>query len=367
MHKFSWLILESDCQRTSRIHHQSIYDKNKINGTLYKNEIAFGFVLLLIFTITIPVDAQIESPKKQMKRGVSAEEVICKEGLNLIIRNNGEPACVKPSTAEVFQERGMAFVPIKVTDVKPESKAATPQRTVQFKDAQDEITNIPASGGSIVNFYITDDDLNLAHSGVELIETEGLVEFLINGIPIPGPERMIETGPDTGVFYARLQLPETINGVPVDQDDIVEVRYLDESDASGEPRVLVKSIPLKSTFAQIETSADKTRIGHHFTIRLYEPDANRDSKDEDRIRLDILEFRAEGGIRTTLANPKFDANSSFLIETGPNSNVFQVIIKIPRTIDGKTIHIGDWYEIRYIDRTTPSETDEKIILKGRIG
>lgn len=352
---------------TSRIHHQSIYDKNKINGTLYKNKIVFGFVLLLIFTLAIPVDAQIESPKQQMKRGVSAEEVICKEGLNLIIRNNGSPACVKPSTAEVFQERGMAFVPIKVTDVKPESKAATPQRTVQFKDAQDEITNIPASGGSIVNFYITDDDLNLAHSGVELIETEGLVEFLINGIPIPGPERMIETGPDTGVFYARLQLPDTINGVPVDQDDIVEVRYLDESDAVGEPQVLVKSIPLRNTFAQIQSSADKTRIGHEFIVRLYEPDANRDSKDVDRISLSLLEYRGEGGIRTTLANPRFDANSSYLLETGENTNTFEVKIKIPRQLDGKVVHIGDWYEIRYIDRTTPSETDEKIIFEGRIG
>jgi len=287
--------------------------------------------------------------------------------LNLIIRNNGEPACVKPSTAEVFQERGMAFVPIKVTDVKPESKAATPQRTVQFKDAQDEITNIPASGGSIVNFYITDDDLNLAHSGVELIETEGLVEFLINGIPIPGPERMIETGPDTGVFYARLQLPETINGVPVDQDDIVEVRYLDESNAAGEPQVLVKSIPLRNTFAQIQSSADKTRIGHEFIVRLYEPDANRDSKDVDRISLSLLEYRGEGGIRTTLANPRFDANSSYLLETGENTNTFEVKIKIPRQLDGKVVHIGDWYEIRYIDRTTPSETDEKIIFEGRIG
>ncbi|HSG83833.1 MAG TPA: hypothetical protein VLA08_04685, partial [Nitrosopumilus sp.] len=80
-----------------------------------------------------------------------------------------------------------------------------------------------------------------------------------------------------------------------------------------------------------------------------------------------LEFRGEGGIRTTLANPKFDANRGYLVETGPNTSTFEVMIKIPREIDGKTIHIGDTYEIRYIDTSTPSGTSEKVILKGRIG
>jgi hypothetical protein len=336
---------------------------------LYKNKIIFGFALFLIFSLTIPANAEVEAPKKQLKKGIPAEDIICKEGLNLIIRNNGAPACVKPTTAERFQRLGLAFIPIKVTNLEkePEQSQLTKDTSVQFKDAQNEIENIPASGGSIVNFYITDDDLNIAHTGIEIIPTEGLLEFTINGIPVDGPERMIETGPDTGVFFAMLQLPETINGRPINQDDIVEVRYLDESDASGEQRILVKSIPLRNTFAQIQTSADRTRIGHEFTVRLYEPDANRDSKDVDRIPLNRLEYRGEGGIRITLASPSFDANSSYLLETGENTDIFEVKIKIPRQLDGKVVHIGDWYEIRYIDTSTPSGTEEKIILKGKIG
>ncbi len=110
-----------------------------------------------------------------------------------------------------------------------------------------------------------------------------------------------------------------------------------------------------------------SRIGHEFTVRLYEPDANRDSRDVDRIPLSSLEYRGEGGIRVTLASPVFDANSSNLIETGENTDIFEVKIKIPRQIDGKVVHIGDWYEIRYIDTSTPSGTSEKVILKGRIG
>ena len=335
----------------------------------FKSKIIFGLVFLLIFSLIVPANAEVESPKKQMEKGIAAEDVVCKAGLNLVIRNNGDALCLKPTTAEKFQERDLGVIPIKISEHVEEHSPTIPIRdtTVQFKDAQTQIQNIPASQGSIVNFYITDDDLNIAHSGVEIIETQGLLAFTVNGIQVPGPERMIETGPDTGVFIAKLQIPETINGRPVNQDDIIEVRYLDQSDVSGESRVLVKSIALRNTYAQIQSTADKTRIGHEFVLSLYEPDANLDSKDVDRIPLNRLEYRGEGGIRVTLNNPAFDANSSYLLETGENTGVFEVTIKIPRMLDGDVVHIGDWYEIRYIDMTTPSGTNEKIILKSRIG
>ncbi|MCV0401524.1 MAG: hypothetical protein K5777_06065 [Nitrosopumilus sp.] len=312
-----------------------------------------------IFTIVLLADAMIDSPKKQMDRGVLAKDVLCREGLELVIRTNGNAACVRPETADRMKKSGMLFIPIKFSDLQKEIKS------VPASEA--EIQTVPASSMSIVNFYITDHDLNIAHNAVEVISTEGLFEFTINGITIDGPNSMIETGPDTGQFYIKLELPETINGRELSQNDIVLIKYLDESDYAGEKRVLVKSIPLTKTFAKIQTSGGGSRIGHEFTVRIYEPDANRDSKNEDKIPLSKLEFRGEDGIRTTLANPKFDANRGYLVETGPNTNTFEVIIKIPREIDGKTIHIGDEYEIRYIDSSTPSGTSEKIILKGRIG
>ena len=306
-----------------------------------------------------PSFGELESPKKQMEHGIRAQDVICKIGLELVIRTNGFAACVRSETAEKMQKMGMLTIPIKFTDLEKELKSVSA--------SEKEIGTVPASSRSIVNFYINDQDLNVAHNGVEVISTQGLFEFTVNGIKINGPEKMIETGPNTGEFYLRLELPETINGKPLSQEDIVLIKYLDESDNMGEKRILVKSVPLTSTFAKVETSGGGSRIGHEFTLRIFEPDANRDSKEEDRIPLSSFEFRGEGGIRTTLANPGFDANSSSLIETGPNTNTFEVKIKIPRELDGKVIHIGDKYEIRYIDRSTPSGTDEKIILKGKIG
>ena len=311
-------------------------------------KIILGITFFLIFSFILPINAETESPIKQMKDGVSPENILCREGLELVIRINGMPACVKPETADKMQERGILL------DTK-------------IIKSDFEITTVPASSMSIVNFYITDHDLNLSHRGIEVISTEGLFEFTINGISIQGPERMIETGYDTGKFYLKLELPETINGKQLSQDDIVVIKYLDKSNQSGEQSIQLKSIPLTKTFAEIETFGGGSRIGHEFILRLYEPDANRDSRDEDKISISQLEFRSEGGIKTTLANPKFDANSNYLIETGHNTNIFEVQIKIPRQIDGKTIHIGDWYEIKYIDRTTPSNSDEKVIFKGMIG
>jgi len=283
-----------------------------------------------------------------MKEGVLAQDVTCRGGLELVIRTNGMSACVKPDTVDKMFERGILS-------------------TTKLTKSNAEIGTIPASSMSIVNFYVTDNDLNKSHRGIEVVSTEGLFEFTVNGIPIEGPKKMIETGYDTGQFYLKLELPETINGKQISQDDIILIKYLDESNFSGELSVQVKSIPLTKTFAEIETSGGSSRIGHEFVLRLYEPDANRDSRNEDKISINKLEFRSEGGVKTTLANTKFDANSNYLIETGPNTNIFEVQIKIPRQIDGKIIHIGDWYEIKYIDRSTPANTDEKIIFKGKIG
>ncbi|MGY8730071.1 MAG: hypothetical protein ACKVJ0_04620 [Nitrosopumilus sp.] len=316
-------------------------------------KIVLGLGFFLIFSFILPIDADIESPRKQMKMGISAEDILCRNGLELVIRTNGIPACVKSETSDKMQKRGIAFIAefTKLEVTKSVKKVVT----------------VPASSMSIVNFYVTDHDLNLARSAVEVVDTEGLFEFTINGIIIQGPKNMIETGPNTGQFYLKLKLPETINGKQLSQDDIVLIKYLDKSNLSGEQRVQAKSIPLTKTFAEIETSGGGSRIGHEFILRLYEPDANRDSRDEDKISINKLEFRSEGGIKTTLANPKFDANSNYLIETGPNTNIFEVQIKIPRQIDGKTIHIGHEYEIRYIDKSTPSGTDEKVVFKGKIG
>jgi hypothetical protein len=342
---------------------------NKIMS--FGTNVSFGIALFLILSIGIVgsfTSADAESPRKQMKRGVSVEDVSCKEGLSLVNRNNGSPACVSEETADRLEKRGLGKIEVRATsNTNSDVSIKDLENTTAPIKKQESVRVVPASTGSVINFYIQDDDLNVAHNGIETVSTAGLFEFTINGISITGPSTMIETGPDTGEFYVKLQLPDTINGRPLSQDDVVLIKYLDASDYSGDKQTITQSVSLSKSYANVESVGGGSRIGHEFTLRIYEQDANRDSKNEDKISLSQFEFRGEGGIRTSLSNSDFDANSNYLVETGKNTGIFEVTIKIPRTINGKTIHIGDEYEIRYIDSSTPSGTSEKIVLKGRIG
>ena len=51
----------------------------------------------------------IPSPVKQLKNNIFSENIICKDGLELIFKQNNSPACVKQSTAEKLVERGWAL------------------------------------------------------------------------------------------------------------------------------------------------------------------------------------------------------------------------------------------------------------------
>ena len=306
----------------------------------------------------------IDSPRNQLERGVAAKDIVCKSGLALAIIFNS-PLCLKPSTISKLEQRG---IPIIVESTQQENTNKD-SATIQGESGKPKasIQTASASRGGIVNFYLNDDDLNTSPKGVDLLPTRGLLEFTINGVPIDGPPTMIETGLDTGRFFVSVDLPETVDGRPLEQDDILEIKYIDQTDVAGEERTSVTSVPLTSAFSKMQTSGGGNRIGRDFVVRIYEPDLNLDSKDVDTIPLSKVEYRGEGGIRTTLANPAFSANSGYLLETGENTGTFEVTIKIPRTIDGKPINIGDDYEIRHIDESTPSETEEKIKLKGKIG
>lgn len=45
-------------------------------------------------------------PRKQLSLGISIKQISCKYGLELIFKNPENPACVKPKTAEILENRG---------------------------------------------------------------------------------------------------------------------------------------------------------------------------------------------------------------------------------------------------------------------
>ena len=222
------------------------------------------------------------------------------------------------------------------------------------------------SPGSVLNLYLTDDDLNTSHNGIDIISTAGLMEFTINGIPIKGPDTIKEVSVNSGTFFIQLNIPTTINGTPVERGDILLIKYNDQSDSAGQVKTITKSIVISKALSVISTSTKNARIGERFLLQLYEPDWNLDSKNPDTIPLKLVEFRAKG-IRTTLANPAFDATTHGLRETGKNNNLFVVNIEIPREIDNKIIQIGSTAEFRFTDTTSAASTSETVKTTLRIG
>jgi len=59
------------------------------------------------FDVATTVDPSM-SPRKQIAQGISSNEVICKEGLELIFKYDGSPACVTDLTADKLVDRGWA-------------------------------------------------------------------------------------------------------------------------------------------------------------------------------------------------------------------------------------------------------------------
>jgi len=48
------------------------------------------------------------SPLKQFEKGISSDKIYCKENFQLLVKNDGTPACVKPQSAKKLVERGWA-------------------------------------------------------------------------------------------------------------------------------------------------------------------------------------------------------------------------------------------------------------------
>jgi hypothetical protein len=212
----------------------------------------------------------------------------------------------------------------------------------------------PAVPGTILTFYITDSNLSTDHRAVMTIPTGGLVDFTINGVPVSGPDAMVETGVDTGTFQIQLTLPDSVNGQPLQDGDVVVMTYHQQADYSGHPTTQTQSKVLTTTVSSpVSSSASNVIIGHYFTLDINAPNYNLDSQTPDDISLNMVEVHM-GGAQTTLADAVFQANPYALRETGPNTGIFAVTVKIPQEIGGFPVLMGSILEFRFDDPSDPS-------------
>jgi len=69
-----------------------------------------GITVLGLILSPVAFGAMIDSPRKQMVMGTSAEDVVCKAGMALMKRSSGTAACVKPSTAIKLENAGWGMM-----------------------------------------------------------------------------------------------------------------------------------------------------------------------------------------------------------------------------------------------------------------
>lgn len=84
-----------------------------------------------------PVTITLNSPLKQFKSGISAQDVICKEGLQLIIKaEDNVPACVKSKSAAVLILHGWASESSNGQIIYFMKSNSTGKLTVKYNSAQ---------------------------------------------------------------------------------------------------------------------------------------------------------------------------------------------------------------------------------------
>lgn len=71
--------------------------------------IGFSLIGMIVFSVSTEVFAQNNpyiTPRQQMKTITDPNQIICQSGMGLMLGNNGNPACVSPSTYMRLVDRG---------------------------------------------------------------------------------------------------------------------------------------------------------------------------------------------------------------------------------------------------------------------
>ena len=257
-------------------------------------------------------------------------------------------AGIRSSTGSVSLDRTVYPVPI----------GDNPETDTDFATQGDE------SLGQIdltVYVSVADSDADTSANGIDSIDADTVEMEIIRGsqeMPIEITDSTIsETAPDSGVFELEVSIaydsgpdegcPAGLTGCIL-QGDIIHVVYTDPSDASGSENTVTDSATFDLRNGVLQSDQTAYIIGSDAIITLIEPDLNLDSDSTETYTLDLIEWDSDAGT-ATLADGVFSATPSNLLETGPDTGIFQVVVSIPDEIDGDKLERGEEISLEYVD------------------
>lgn len=118
----------------------------------------------------IPFDNNVfyQSPLKQFKSGIPINEITCKEHLQLIIKNNENPACVKPDTIPKLVERNSIELSSFYQSRPLIERLHVAMAIIQFSDIPTTILGLDHD--QILGIEINDEELNKIPNAQEYYE-----------------------------------------------------------------------------------------------------------------------------------------------------------------------------------------------------
>ena len=175
-------------------------------------------------------------------------------------------------------------------------------------------------------------------------------------ITIPSSEILVETDPESGIFeldiaikdIAYVGLDTNIADQVIHQGDILTVTYTDPNDAGGDSNTVTDSATFDLRNAVLQTDKPSYIIGSQAIITLIEPDLNLDSDSAETWSLDLINWDSDAG-DLNLSDSQFDANPAGLRETGDNTGIFQVVIEIPKNLNGDALERDERITLEYQD------------------
>ena len=211
---------------------------------------------------------------------------------------------------------------------------------------------------------VDDSDVDTSSSSTQTIGTDQ-VELTVAGLIVDLGE-LKESEPDSGIFEVPIEIGPRVTGLnddgesetkPIEQGDIITVRYTDESDASGNENSVSDSATFDLRNAVLQSDKSVYVIGQDALLTLIEADLNLDSGTIDNVDLDRINWDSEA-YDGSLDDVRADLGPvpTNLRETGENTGIFQVVITISDSIDGNALERGEEITLAYLDRG-PSGAD----------
>jgi len=135
--------------------------------------------------------------------------------------------------------------------------------------------------------------------------------------------------------------------------DTLTISYFDLVDATGNFQIVTHNATFDLRTGELKSDKSVYFVGRDMILTLNEPDFNTDSQNVDHISLDLIEWNSQafkGTIGIHGGQPAaFNAMPFMLTETGPDTGVFQTVIKIPYKINGNLVERGEQIQLGYTD------------------